>query len=101
MLANAAEVVAAVLAIAITVVAIVVELAANRYSHRITQLFVRNPVNLSVIAFAQLVQDYEPLRSRLSRSWFRVDTDLATTRTSSPWTGVFATKSPTSGCGSR
>ena len=35
-LSSAAEVVAAVLAIAITVVAIVVELAANRYTHRIT-----------------------------------------------------------------
>jgi hypothetical protein len=48
-LANAGEVVAAVLAIAITVVAIVVELASNRYSHRITQHFVRDPVNLAVI----------------------------------------------------
>ncbi len=50
MLANAAEVVAGVLAIAITVVAIVVELAANRYTHRITQLFVREPVNIAVMA---------------------------------------------------
>ena len=47
-LSNAAEVVAAVLAIAITVVAIVVELAANRYSHQITTLFLREPVNLLV-----------------------------------------------------
>ena len=46
---NAAEVVAGVLAILITVVAIVVELAANRYTHRITQLFVRDPVNLVVM----------------------------------------------------
>ncbi|MEQ8857344.1 MAG: DUF2254 family protein [Pseudomonadales bacterium] len=46
---NAAEVVAAVLAIAITVVAIVVELAANRYSHEITRLFLREPVNLLVL----------------------------------------------------
>lgn len=50
-LSNAAEVVAAVLAIAITVVAIVVELAANRYTHRITQLFVRAPVNAIVMGF--------------------------------------------------
>jgi hypothetical protein len=50
-LSNAAEVVAAVLAIAITVVAIVVELAANRYTHRITQLFVRAPVNALVMSF--------------------------------------------------
>lgn len=48
---NAAEVVAGVLAIAITVVAIVVELAANRYTHRITQLFVREPTNFIVIGF--------------------------------------------------
>ena len=48
-LSNAAEVVAAVLAIAITVVAIVVELAANRYSHLITRLFIREPVNLLVL----------------------------------------------------
>jgi hypothetical protein len=48
-LSNAAEVVAAVLAIAITVVAIVVELAANRYSHQITTLFLREPVNLMVL----------------------------------------------------
>lgn len=50
-LSNAAEVVAAVLAIAITVVAIVVELAANRYTHRITQLFVREPANAVVMGF--------------------------------------------------
>lgn len=46
---NAAEVVAAVLAIAITVVAIVVELAATRYSHLITRLFMREPVNIIVL----------------------------------------------------
>lgn len=46
---NAAEVVAAVLAIAITVVAIVVELAANRYSHEITRLFLREPINMVVL----------------------------------------------------
>lgn len=49
-IANAAEVVAGVLAILITVVAIVVELAANRYTHRITQLFVREPLNVAVMA---------------------------------------------------
>jgi hypothetical protein len=48
-LANSAEVVAAVLGIAITVVAIVVELAATRYSHLITRLFLREPVNAIVI----------------------------------------------------
>jgi hypothetical protein len=50
-LSNAAEVVAAVLAIAITVVAIVVELAANRYTHRITELFVSAPANSIVMGF--------------------------------------------------
>jgi hypothetical protein len=49
--ASAAEVVAGVLAIAITVVAIVVELAANRYTHRITQLFVRDTTNQLVLGF--------------------------------------------------
>lgn len=53
-LSNAAEVVAAVLAIAITVVAIVVELAANRYSHQITRLFLREPVNLLVLGLLVL-----------------------------------------------
>ena len=48
-LGNAAEVVAAVLAIAITVVAIIVELAANRYSHLITRLFIHEPLNLVVL----------------------------------------------------
>jgi len=48
-LAGAAEVVAGVLAILITVVAIVVELAANRYTHRITQLFIREPINGGIV----------------------------------------------------
>lgn len=50
-LSNAAEVVAAVLGIAITVVAIVVELASNRYTHRITELFVSEPINFAVMGF--------------------------------------------------
>lgn len=50
-LAGAAQIVAGVLAILITVVAIVVELAANRYTHRITRLFVRDRVNVAVMAF--------------------------------------------------
>jgi quinoprotein glucose dehydrogenase len=45
----AAQLVAGVLAIVITVAAIVVELAANRYTNRITQLFVREPVNFAVM----------------------------------------------------
>lgn len=50
-LSSAAEVVAAVLAIAITVVAIIVELASNRYTHRITELFVGEPINFFVMGF--------------------------------------------------
>jgi hypothetical protein len=48
---TAAEVTAAVLAIAVTVVAIVLELAANRYTHRITQLFIREPINALTLGF--------------------------------------------------
>jgi hypothetical protein len=48
---SAAEVIAGLLAIVITVVAIVVELAATRYTHRITELFVREPVNVAVLGF--------------------------------------------------
>jgi hypothetical protein len=48
---NAGEVVAAVLGIAITVVAIIVELASNRYTHRITELFVSEPINFAVMGF--------------------------------------------------
>jgi hypothetical protein len=40
-----------VLAIAITVVAIVVELAANRYTPKITTLFTRHPINAIVMGF--------------------------------------------------
>lgn len=49
--ATAAEVTAGVLAIAVTVVAIVLELAANRYTHRITQLFVREWINAATLGF--------------------------------------------------
>jgi hypothetical protein len=45
------EVVVGVLAIAITVVAILVELAANRYTPRITELFVSDPVHSTVMGF--------------------------------------------------
>ena len=53
-LGNTAEVVAAVLAVAVTVVAIVVELAATRYSHEITRLFLREPVNMAVLGLLVL-----------------------------------------------
>ncbi len=45
------EVIAGVLGIAITVVAIIVELAANRYTSRVTDLFVKSPTNLAVLGF--------------------------------------------------
>jgi hypothetical protein len=48
-LSNAGEIVAAVLAIALTVVAIIVELASNRYTHRVTELFVNEPINFFVM----------------------------------------------------
>ena len=48
LLGVAAQLVAGVLAIVITVAAIVIELAANRYTSRITQLFVREPVNFAL-----------------------------------------------------
>jgi hypothetical protein len=54
-LSNTAEVVAAVLAVSVTVVAIVVELAATRYSHEITRLFLREPVNMAVLGLLVLV----------------------------------------------
>jgi hypothetical protein len=48
------EVTVAVLGIAITVVAIIVELAANRYTPRITELFLRDRVNGLVLSFFAL-----------------------------------------------
>ena len=51
LLSGAAQVLAGVLAILITVVAIVLELSATRYTHRVTALFVRDPINLAVMAF--------------------------------------------------
>jgi hypothetical protein len=50
-LGNLAQTVAAILGIAITVVSIVVELAANRYTPRITDLFIRAPANFAVLGF--------------------------------------------------
>ncbi len=50
-LANLPEVIAGILGITLTVVAIIVELAANRYTPRITELFVKSPVNIIVLGF--------------------------------------------------
>jgi hypothetical protein len=48
---NLPEVFAGVLGIAVTVVAIIVELAANRYTSRITELFFRARINKFVMSF--------------------------------------------------
>ena len=48
---NFGEVTVAVLGIALTVVAIIVELSAHRYTPRVTELFVRDPVNIVVLSF--------------------------------------------------
>jgi hypothetical protein len=45
-----AQVVAAILGVALTVVAIVVQLAANRYTPKIIDLFIRDPVNVPTLA---------------------------------------------------
>jgi hypothetical protein len=45
-----AQIVAAILGIALTVVAIVVQLAANRYTAKIIDLFIRDPVNVPTLA---------------------------------------------------
>lgn len=50
-LSNLGEVTVGILGAALTVVTIIVELASNRYTPRITELFVRDPVNLFMMAF--------------------------------------------------
>jgi Predicted membrane protein (DUF2254) len=50
-MSNMPEVIAGVLGITITVVAIIVELAANRYTPRVTDLFVKSTTNLLVLGF--------------------------------------------------
>ncbi len=50
-LGSLAQVIAAVLGIAITVVSIVVQLAANRYTSRVTDMFFRDRTNLAVTSF--------------------------------------------------
>lgn len=47
--ANIGAIVTGILGVAISVVAIIVELASNRYTHRITGLFFRAPVNFAVL----------------------------------------------------
>lgn len=48
---NLPELLAAVLGIALTVVAIVVQLASQRYSPKIVDLFMKDPVNIGVFSF--------------------------------------------------
>ncbi len=50
-LSSMPEVIAGVLGITITVVAIIVELASNRYTPRVTELFIKSPLNLAVLSF--------------------------------------------------
>jgi hypothetical protein len=59
-LGNIGQVVAQVLGVAISVVAIIVELAANRYTHRITEIFFRAPANFLVMGLF-VVSGLEPL----------------------------------------
>ncbi len=46
-----AEVAAAIFGIAITVAAIVVQLAASRFNHKISLMFIRDPINVGVLTF--------------------------------------------------
>ena len=48
-LSDVGQVVTSILGVAISVVAIIVELASNRYTHRITELFFRTRVNFAVM----------------------------------------------------
>jgi hypothetical protein len=50
-LTNFGEVTVGVLAVSLTVVTIIVELASNRYTPRITELFLRDPINALVLSF--------------------------------------------------
>lgn len=51
LLRDVSQLVTALLGVAISVVAIIVELAANRYTHKITELFFRSAVNFAVMGF--------------------------------------------------
>jgi len=78
-LGNLAQMVAAILGIAITVVSIVVELAANRYTPRITDLFIRAPVNLAVLGFFMVSCLYCVWISVAVRADFIPQVSIATT----------------------
>jgi hypothetical protein len=50
-IANLAQVIAALLGIAITVVSIIVQLAATRYTPRVAEMFFRDRTNIGILAF--------------------------------------------------
>ncbi|HEX2678063.1 MAG TPA: DUF2254 family protein, partial [Polyangiales bacterium] len=84
-LGNAGEIVAAVLAIAITVVAIIVELASNRYTHRVTELFVAEPTNFIVMSIfvvtavqaLWVTMIIDPTASSAAMPYFSIDITMA------------------------
>jgi hypothetical protein len=64
-LGNVAQLVGQVLGVAISVVAIIVELAANRYTHRITELFFRARTNIIVMGL-YVVSAVQPMWASFS-----------------------------------
>jgi hypothetical protein len=50
-LTNLGDITIAILSLALTVVTIIVELASNRYTPRITELFIRDPINALMMGF--------------------------------------------------
>jgi hypothetical protein len=76
-LGDVSQVVAQILGVAISVVAIIVELASNRYTHRITELFFRTRANFMVMGLFVIAtldglwvslmfrHDFAPMRSAL------------------------------------
>ena len=79
-LGNAGEIVAAVLAIALTVVSIIVELASNRYTHRVTELLVSEPINFGVMSLFVL--------TAVQSLWVTMSIDAA--RTPEPFIPYFS-----------
>ena len=78
-LGSLAQIIAAVLGIAITVVSIVVQLAANRYTSRVADMFFRDKTNLAVMGFFVI--------SCINAVWV----SLAVSRTYVPTATVLAT----------
>jgi hypothetical protein len=78
-LGSLAQIISAVLGIAITVVSIVVQLAANRYTPRVADMFFRDKINLAVMGFFVI--------SCINAVWV----SLAVSRTYVPTATVLAT----------